>query len=149
MSEQYLRGVLGFKGERGYSAYEIAVQNGFIGTEQDWLATLGTSSHLNRTSYVYSKIAEVALFNTTGIPLPTEYTSNSFIDIRINGLSLNSQEYSIDLNKKAVFLNGIELEEGTIVELVLFTMTTNNLPIVETINNNSTNEEAARSLGSL
>ena len=25
------------KGEPGDSAYEIAVQNGFVGTEQDWL----------------------------------------------------------------------------------------------------------------
>ena len=25
---------------RGYSAYEIAVQNGFVGTEEEWLASL-------------------------------------------------------------------------------------------------------------
>ena len=40
MANNYLRGVLGFKGERGFSAYEIAVQNGFIGSEKQWLATL-------------------------------------------------------------------------------------------------------------
>jgi len=28
------------KGERGLSAYEIAVNNGFIGTEQQWLDSL-------------------------------------------------------------------------------------------------------------
>jgi hypothetical protein len=28
---------LGKRGFRGYSAYELAVQNGFPGTEQDWL----------------------------------------------------------------------------------------------------------------
>lgn len=39
--ENYLRGQLGFKGEKGDSAYDIAVKNGFEGTEQDWLATLG------------------------------------------------------------------------------------------------------------
>lgn len=32
-------GTLGFKGERGYSAYEIAVQHGYIGTEDEWLAS--------------------------------------------------------------------------------------------------------------
>jgi hypothetical protein len=42
MSE-ILRGVLGFKGEKGDSAYDIAVKNGFQGTEQDYLATLGAS----------------------------------------------------------------------------------------------------------
>ena len=36
-----LKGKLGWKGERGFSAYEVAVQNGFIGSEQDWLDTIG------------------------------------------------------------------------------------------------------------
>lgn len=40
--ENYLRGRVGFKGEDGDSAYDIAVKNGFEGTEQDWLATLGS-----------------------------------------------------------------------------------------------------------
>lgn len=40
MSDYYLRGKLIPKGERGYSAYEIAVQHGFIGTEQEWLDSL-------------------------------------------------------------------------------------------------------------
>lgn len=35
-----LRGTLCFKGERGYSAYEVAVQNGFEGSEKDWLDSL-------------------------------------------------------------------------------------------------------------
>lgn len=30
----------GEKGERGYSAYEIAVQHGYVGTEEEWLASL-------------------------------------------------------------------------------------------------------------
>lgn len=30
----------GEKGERGYSAYEIALQNGFVGTEEEWLESL-------------------------------------------------------------------------------------------------------------
>lgn len=39
--ENLLKGTVGFKGEKGDSAYDIAVKNGFEGTEQDWLATLG------------------------------------------------------------------------------------------------------------
>ena len=31
----------GIQGERGYSAYEVAVSNGFAGTEGDWLQSLG------------------------------------------------------------------------------------------------------------
>lgn len=40
MPDYYLRGKLIPKGERGYSAYEIAVQQGFIGTEEEWIASL-------------------------------------------------------------------------------------------------------------
>lgn len=33
-------GVAGPRGEKGYSAYELAVKNGYTGTETEWLATL-------------------------------------------------------------------------------------------------------------
>lgn len=33
-------GVAGPRGEKGYSAYEVAVKNGYTGTEAEWLATL-------------------------------------------------------------------------------------------------------------
>lgn len=42
------KGALGFKGERGYSAYEIAVKNGYQGTEQEWIDHFG----LDLTDYV-------------------------------------------------------------------------------------------------
>lgn len=32
------------KGDPGASAYEIAVAHGFVGTEEDWLNTLGASA---------------------------------------------------------------------------------------------------------
>ena len=53
MANTYLKGVLGFKGERGYSAYEIAVQNGFVGSEKQWLATIGTTNNLTGNEAVY------------------------------------------------------------------------------------------------
>lgn len=34
---------LGQRGERGKSTYEIAVENGFIGDEQDFIDSLGTA----------------------------------------------------------------------------------------------------------
>lgn len=33
-------GVAGPRGEKGYSAYEVAIKNGYTGTEAEWLATL-------------------------------------------------------------------------------------------------------------
>ena len=32
--------IIGEKGDPGASAYEIAIENGFIGTETEWLASL-------------------------------------------------------------------------------------------------------------
>ena len=136
--EEYLRGVLGFKGERGYSAYEIAKQKGFIGTEQDWLATLGTSSHFNEQSAIYTSTA-----GQTSFGLPESYTSNSFIDVYVNGLRLNSSEYTIDTSTNKVNLVGVTLTANQTVEIVVLTMATNALPIVETINAQATNKTAA------
>jgi len=133
-----LRGSLAWKGARGYSAYEIAVQNGFIGTEKDWLATLGTSSHFNEDSIIHTSTA-----GQTSFDLPSNYTSNSFIDVYVNGLRLHSNEYTIDLSAKKINLVGVTLTAGQTVEIVVLTMSTNSLPIIETINAASTNEEAA------
>jgi hypothetical protein len=138
--EEYLRGVLGFKGERGYSAYETAVLNGFIGTEQDWLATLGTSSHFNEESIIHTSTAGQTSFN-----LPSSYTNNSFIDVYVNGLRLNSGEYTINTSTKKINLVGVTLTANQTVEIVVLTMSTNSLPIAETINGESTNKIAAGS----
>ena len=47
------KGVLGFKGERGYSNYEIYVKNGGTMTEQEWLDHFG----VDLTDYI--KTSEV------------------------------------------------------------------------------------------
>ena len=130
-----LRGVLGFKGERGYSAYEVAVRNGFKGTEQDWLANLGLSSHFERCSNIYT-ITEV---NTTQINIPDCYNNNAFIDVYVEGERLNSDEYTVDEEiNKIVLVNAIDTVP-TRVEVITLIMSTNSLPIVTTINSNSTN----------
>lgn len=56
MSNYYLRGKLIPKGERGYSAYEIAVQHGFIGTEEEWLASL----HAGESAVIVQEIASTS-----------------------------------------------------------------------------------------
>lgn len=42
-------GAKGDKGEKGESAYQLAIQNGFIGTEQEWLESL--KKQWNSTSW--------------------------------------------------------------------------------------------------
>ena len=134
MANNYLRGVLGFKGSRGYSAYEIAVQNGYKGSEKDWLATLGTSSHFEKKSEIIE-----ATEGQTEFAIPEYYTSNSFIDVYVEGEHLDSTEYTLDTTTNKITLtNGVIA--GTKVEIITLTMSTNSLPIVENLTESSTNE---------
>ena len=130
-----LRGVLAYKGERGYSAYEIAVKNGYVGSEKDWLSQLGTSSHLDVYKIVYT-IGAIQ----SGFDIPENYTSNSYIDIYINGLKLNMNEYRLNPFTQQIELINMTLEEGAIVEIVVLTMSTNDLPIVSVIDNEATDK---------
>lgn len=126
MANTYLKGVLGFKGSRGYSAYETAVQHGFQGTEAQWLATLGTSSTFTQgiARYTTSSTGE------TTFALPNSYidSDHSFVDVYVNGIRRNSSEYTI-VGRNVVLTNGLEVV-GTVVELTSLSMATNNLPMI-------------------
>ncbi|WP_288910809.1 hypothetical protein [uncultured Thomasclavelia sp.] len=113
-----LKGVLAYKGERGYSAYEIAVQKGYIGTEEDWLNTLGTSSqvNINETEYVTTEV------NEDEFDLPTAYISGSHLDIYIEGRKLVSSKYSIDTTNRKVTLTNPLGVVGTSIEFVVTTI---------------------------
>ena len=87
-----LKATLGFKGERGYSAYEIAVQNGYEGNEQDWLATLGTSSHLTQETASYTATEGQTEFN-----LPSNYTSNAFVDVYVDVYVYDDDDVYVDV----------------------------------------------------
>ena len=136
---EYLEGELLYKGERGYSAYEIAVQNGFKGTEKDWLATLGTSSYFDEDTASYTATANQTVFN-----LPSSYHNYSFVDVYVNGLRLNSSEYTLNKENLTVTLTNA-LDEGTPVEIVVLSMSTNSLPISSALNEQSTDDTAASS----
>ena len=125
----------GFKGEKGDSAYQVAVKNGFIGTEKDWLATLGTTNYVGEEKATYS-----ALKGNTVFGLPTSYTSESIVEVFIEGAKLSSSLYTINTSERTVVLKNAIAVDGTTVEVVLLKMASYELPIVETINSDSTNE---------
>lgn len=125
-----LRGKLGYKGESGDSAYEIAVKNGFSGTEKEWLATLGTTNHFEQTKTTYTTTTT----NVTTISIPTSYIDgSSFLDVFVNGQRLTALEYTLNLTNKTIELEKPLNSIGTVVEMVMITISTNELPIVETI----------------
>ena len=137
--EEYLRGVLGFKGERGMSAYEVAVKNGFKGTESQWLSTLGSSVYLSKDSTVYTATA-----NQTVFTLPDSYSNVCCLDVFVNGFKLAQNAYTIDYDTKTITLT-TALDEGAEVEVVVYYMSSALMPVTDNINQNSTNKDAARS----
>ena len=138
MSEQYLRGQLGWLGPRGYSAYEVAVKNGFVGSEQSWLATLGTSAYFYKDSKVYT-----ATEGQTSFALPESYTNNSCVDVYVEGFRLPNNKYTVNAETLTVEL--VEgLDKDSEVEIVVLRMTSSD-QVVGVVDSNSTNEKAARS----
>ena len=112
MSENYLRGQLVFKGERGFSAYEVAVQNGFVGSEKDWLTQLGTSVLFSEDSAVHTATA-----GQTSFDLPEAYASGSVVNMYVDGSKLNTNQYTIDTDK--INLVDVTLNGGETVEIVV------------------------------
>lgn len=125
----------GFKGEKGDSAYHIAVKNGFVGTEKDWLSTLGTTNYVGETKATFIATAGQKEFG-----LPTSYTSESIVEVYIEGEKLNANEYTIDSSERILTLTYGIAVDGTTIEVVLLAMASYELPIVETISSSSTND---------
>ena len=137
--ENALRGVLCYKGEKGDSAYQVAVKNGFKGTESQWLSTLGSSVYLAKDSTVYTATADQTVF-----ALPDSYSNVCCLDVFVNGFKLAQNAYTIDYDTKAITL-ATALDEGAEVEVVVYYMSSALMPVTDNINQNSTNEDAARS----
>lgn len=135
-----LKGTLGWKGERGYSAYEIAVQNGFIGSEKQWLATIGTTNSFTGKESIYTTLSD----NESVFNLPSEYTSNSVIDVYLDGVRLTNTMYSIDTNSRTITLKN-PVVKGTQVEIEVLTIIATESNISDEINSASTNETTAGS----
>lgn len=140
MANNYLRGVLGFKGERGYSAYDIAVQNGFVGSEKQWLATIGTTNSFTGKEAIYTTQSD----NESVFNLPSEYTSNSVVDVYLDGVRLTNTMYTINATARTITLKNPVIK-GTQVEIEVLTIIATESNISDEIDENSTNETTAGS----
>ena len=140
MANNFLRGVLGFKGERGYSAYDIAVQNGFVGSEKQWLATIGTTNSFTGKEAIYTTQSD----NESVFNLPSEYTSNSIVDVYLDGVRLTNTMYTIDATARTITLKN-PVVKGTQVEIEVLTILATESNISDEINSASTNETTAGS----
>lgn len=67
-----IMGAAGADGENGLSAYEVAVNNGFVGTETEWLASLvgangqdGTDADMTRVESLESAVEQLSAESTS------------------------------------------------------------------------------------
>lgn len=110
------------QGEKGKTAYEMAVENGYSGTQEEWLETLKGDKGdkgdgvFNRKTYTYTLPS-----GTSEMNLPKEYDLRQQMDVFINGFKLNVNEYSIQEDNsiyKLKFTNTIDVAD-TMLEIVL------------------------------
>ena len=100
--ENLLKGTVGFKGEKGDSAYDIAVKNGFEGTEQDWLATLGAlgSNELPIVTTINNSSTD-----TTAPSAKAVNTMRKEVDQNVANLSVVVGNLSLAIDNKMNFDN--------------------------------------------
>lgn len=134
--ENYLKGTVGWKGERGYSAYDVAVQNGFKGTERDWLASLGTAEYLSR-------VEETIIPTTSDISLvfASNISSTDIVDVYLDGKKLAQDKYTINRMSNVITFD-YQLSTGNTVLLSILKARTAELPIVTTIGDTSSDDTA-------
>ncbi len=95
-----IKGVVHFenmRGPNGLSAYEIYVANLPEGeaplSEQEWLNSLNKANYYKQYKDTYTVLED----NTTTIPINIpQYNSTTLLDVYINGLRLNENEYTIN-----------------------------------------------------
>ena len=125
---------LGFKGERGYSAYEIAVQHGYVGTEESWLASIGSVNGYKRFSKSYTTSAE----GEDTFALPEGWTSNAILEVYVDGKKIPEDDYQVDQEHRKVILDTPIQNTGVKVEIQVLIMSVSELPIVQELTDSST-----------
>lgn len=98
--QNHIKGIVHFenmRGPNGLSAYEIYVANFPEGetplSEQEWLNSLNKANYYKQYKDTYTVLED----NTTTIPINIpQYNSTTLLDVYINGLRLNENEYTIN-----------------------------------------------------
>ena len=109
-STQTSKGALGFKGERGYSNYEIYVKNGGTMTEQEWLDHFGVDlTGYAKTSEVNAIVGDLEGLETTDKTDVVSAINEINADINFS----NFKEYD---------LNSSDFIKGTNIHIEPFTM---------------------------
>ena len=131
-------GALGFKGEDGLSAYEIAVKNGYQGTEQDWIDHFG----LDLTNYIKTTdVINNLSSSSTTYPLSAyqgRYLKNYIDTYRTNVIG---EAVDLDTTSKIVVnaINEVNSNVGNKAELTT-TSKTNLVSAINEVKSNANKE---------
>ena len=84
---------LGARGYTGISAYEIAVKNGFVGTESDWLDSLKNKPTVKIAGESIPSHTAIALFDNKAYKLDPSNSAHqfAFIGFSLNGSSIGQE----------------------------------------------------------
>ena len=76
-------GLTGASGSDGASAYEIAVENGFEGTEQEWVDSLGNAANIGNFVFDENEVTtgEPMTIGVTGVP--GDITLSSYLGVNL------------------------------------------------------------------
>lgn len=122
-----LKGEKGDPGSDGKSAYEIAVDNGFVGTETEWLESLKGSSEGNnkipsklvvtKTKTNYNQEEEIALDDLTVVCEYTDGTSKEIKNYATNINEIDTRFAGMKILKISYCHNGISVEGQCIINI--------------------------------
>lgn len=120
MNTNVAKGHLAYKGDRGYSNYEIAVKNGYQGTEQDWIDHFGLdlSGYLKTTDVVDNLTSSTI----TTYPLSAKqgYVLNTAVSTKVNtadivdGLTSTSATVPLSAKQGKVLKDSLDTTDGKI-----------------------------------
>lgn len=104
------QGDQGFPGLNGASAYEIAVQNGFVGTEQQWLDSLNGNANTGDFTFTESTLNTTGdmTIGVTGVPGQINLSAYAGVNIQ------TSAEFGL-------YVNGVIPENKVITQSDLVT----------------------------
>jgi len=136
------QGIEGLQGEDGYSAYEVAVNNGFVGTEEEWLESLrGEQGEPGKDATLPNIPSLNAFVNATssagppntGLPythVPTAYNLARFSstgNLRTGTAQLNEDTVNLALlNSTITPINELLNTKDTLPEIPSYSVFVNN-----------------------
>ena len=128
------RGVLGFKGNDGDSAYDIAVKNGYEGTEQEWIEHFGLdlTNYLQTTDIVNNLTSEST---TKPLSAASGKVIKTILDEKINTSKIANNLTTNDGNYVLSAAMGYTLKNN------IDTLTTNTNTKIGTLTNLKTTEK--------